>query len=173
MRLPGKTISLVLAPRAVEIAKLCQGVIDARDRFKFMDVARALCLLAATKPLGSGSAALELAEKLQIRKQTLHNWVKRDLDAWMKRMESALAGVPEELKRRRQIITNDDAAWLCAEREKVRTESTRQFALRVKQKCRNRGERLHLLALSHTALSNRAGHIAQNASASASVTELR
>lgn len=173
MRWPGKTISQILTPKAEETAKLCQGVIDARDRFKFMDVARALCLLAATKPLGSGSAALELAEKLQIRKQTLHNWVKRDLDAWMKRMESALAGAPGELKRRRQTITSDDAAWLCAEREKFRTESTRKFARRVKQKCREHQVRLHLLALSHTALSNRAGHIAQNASASASVTELR
>ncbi len=139
-----------------------------RRRLSFMDGARAACLLAATKDRGSGSKAAACAEHLGISRQNLHDWVKRDINKWLARMESLLAGRAVQRARRRKIISEDDVTWLCALREKARNESTRAFRERVRGSCEREG-RIHLRGLSHTALANaaKAGRIAQNDSASA------
>jgi hypothetical protein len=134
------------------VGRLTCQVIEQREVFDFMMVARAMVLAADYKSLGAGK---KLADELGISRQTRYNWFKRDLPAWLDEVEHRVLARsienPPPRRPRKTYITEDDWVWILELLGNLPMKSWEYRAARVRAAARS-GSRVHLERMDRSTL---------------------
>ncbi|MBA4138349.1 MAG: hypothetical protein C0518_13645 [Opitutus sp.] len=137
------------------LGALCDHIVERRDAFSYMDVARAMCVRCHRRE--GREAARGLAERLEISPQTLWNWLNRDLGSWAAKMQAKRepARMGEELgyPARGRRISRDDLVMIAAFiRGKPRRPTSRQLRSDIRSLAMREPGWGHLKQISHSFL---------------------
>lgn len=137
------------------LGALCDHIVERRDAFSYMDVARAMCVRCHNRE--GREVARKLAEGLEISPQTLWNWLNRDLESWVAKMQAkrgpARMGEELDYPARGRRISRDDLVMIAAlVRAKPRRPTSRQLRSDIRSLAMREPGWGHLKQISHSFL---------------------